>query len=459
MALGLGQGFTLVLTEGGSICGFGQNHHGELGTRTEVGLQMGPVTLTPHHSFAGQEAVMLAATDRHAACVTRDGCVWTWGEPHALAWNNIGGGTDATYTSQAPWRLRPIEFGRSKAVMVACGMHFTVVLTEAGLVWNCGNGRSGELGHGDGENKRTMTLLDPTRFGGRKITLIATGYMQTMAYTSDGNLLYTWGSDRTNQGVLGRISTLQEEAVPGLVQNCDFGGSTVASMDASLTMSSVVTLDGVLWSCGGNFERALGVPGDARRYFFVRVGGPEMFGDAGVQHVACGLDICLILAKNGRVWRTGPNGNAAGNANDLVRPLANGPGFHNSGVTAVACGHSHFALVKENGVLYTWGCGFYGNLCHGGRGGILIPQPVSGNRLGGQRVGHWHGPDPLWALAFGMGHHPRVGEGTRYRGAPIELIRLMFEGAVIVPHPHAGSGLRRLMGFADVTAAEDEVPE
>jgi alpha-tubulin suppressor-like RCC1 family protein len=465
MALGLGEGFTLALTENGNICGFGKNYHGQLGTRTEAEMEMGPITLEPWHDFARTEPVMLAAADGHAACVTHDGSVWTWGEPYYVGFNNTGGvgPTDATNMLQAPWRHGTREFGRSNAVMVACGMHFTVVLTAAGQVWNCGLGRNGELGHGDKLNKPTMTLLDPVWFGGRSISLIAAGYLHTMALASDGNLLYTWGPDQSNMRTLGRIGTPQEEAVPGLVQNTTFGGAAVASMDASLTMSSVVTVDGVLWSCGTNYQHALGVPGNDNQSFFVRVGGAEMFGGAAVRHVACGYYICVILAENGRVWRTGAGGHVVGNVDDLVRPLANGFGFHNSGVAAVACGFSHYALVKENGVMYTWGNGYNGNLCHGDREGLLIPQSVSMNQLGRQRVGRWHGPDPSRALAFGMVSHERLGNGhgMNFGNVPSELVRLMFQGIVIVPHPQAGPGLRTLMGFQPLAVAvtDDEVAE
>jgi len=458
MALGLGQGFTLVLTESGDICGFGSNEHGELGTRIENEVELDPVTLTPWNDFARMQPVMLAATHRHAACVTDDGSVWTWGDPPVAEWNNIGGGTDATYTSRAPWRIRSTEFGRSKAVMVACGMNFTVMLTAAGHVWNCGLGKSGELGHGDNENKRTMTLLNPSHFGDRKITLIAAGYLHTMAYTSDGNLLYTWGQDRSGIGFLGRICTVQEQAVPAVVQNQTFGGAAVASMDASLYMSSVVTVDGVLWSCGNNYDGALGLAGYNICFLFVRVGGPEMFGGSPVRHVACGHDNSLILAENGRVWCTGEAYNVDGNANQLIRPLSNYHGFQNSHVTAVACGSAHCALVRENGTVFTWGNGLSGNLCHGDREGVNFPQPVSRmSMLGGQRVGRWHTHDPQRALAFGMGTHGRLGNYPRLARMPSEIVRLMFRGFQIVPHPHAGPGLQRLMGFPGVVP--DEVPE
>ena len=458
MALGLGEGFTLILTENGNICGFGQNDRGQLGTRTEAGIEMGPVTLQPCNDFARMQPVMLAATHRHAACVTQDGSVWTWGAPHVLGWYPIGGGTDATYTSRSPWRLRTTEFGRSNAVMVACGMNFTVMLTAAGQVWNCGLGVNGELGHGDNESKSTMTLLNPAHFGDRRITLIAAGYLHTMAHTSDGNLLYTWGQDRLGGGFLGRICTLQEEAVPGIVRFADFGGAAVASMDASESMSSVVTVDGVLWSCGNNYEHALGLPGNDKFYHFERVGGPEMFGGAPARHVACGYDNCLILAENGRVWCTGLADNVVGNENQRIRPLANYYGFHNSRVTAVACGLHHYALVRENGTVFTWGNGRHGNLCHGDQEGVNFPQLVSRTAmLGHQRVGRWHRPDPLRALAFGMGTHNRLGNDTRFAMMPSEIVRLMFREIVIVPHPHAGPGLQRLMGFPGVV--DDEVPE
>lgn len=42
----------------------------------------------------------------------------------------------------------------------------------------------------------------------------------------------------------------------------------------------------------------------------------------------------------------------------------------------VACGHAHTALRTENGDVYTWGNGYYGQLGHGTLQNELSPRLV-----------------------------------------------------------------------------------
>jgi len=190
MPIALGLSFTLALNENGDICGFGKNNTGQLGTHTPgEEAQLGPVILKAGRDFSGSQPVMLAAQTAQAACVTADGCVWTWGMAY-IEGKTVAVGCAETW---APRRLRMLEFGRSPAIMVACGRGFTVVLTAAGLVWNCGEGGQGELGHGDRLSKSALTLVDPAHFDNKKITMIAAGYYHTLALSSEDNNLWTWG--------------------------------------------------------------------------------------------------------------------------------------------------------------------------------------------------------------------------------------------------------------------------
>jgi len=258
--------------------------------------------------------------------------------------------------------------------------------------------------------------------------------------------------DEEESGQLGRKGP---SFVPGAVADTTFGGVAVASMSGGLYMSSVVTVDGVLWSCGYNNSGQLGVGDSDCRQTFVRVGGPEVFGDAGVRRVECGWEMCLILAHSGLVWVTG------GISNTMVpdelcfpRLLKNGPSFRNGDIAAVGCGVMHFALVKQDGSLYTWGNGRYGALGHDDEFGLSTSLIVAKGRLGKARVGQWHRPDPDRALAFAMGNHRRLGHDTHYcHDAPEEVVRMMFGGLQFAPRPEAGPGLRILMGFPEFTGA------
>mmetsp|Transcript_40896 Transcript_40896/g.60169 ORF Transcript_40896/g.60169 Transcript_40896/m.60169 type:complete len:185 (+) Transcript_40896:115-669(+) len=61
--------------------------------------------------------------------------------------------------------------GGTPALMVSCGNDNTLVLAVTGLVWNCGKGEHGRLGHRDETNKMILTFIETGDRKGVDITL------------------------------------------------------------------------------------------------------------------------------------------------------------------------------------------------------------------------------------------------------------------------------------------------
>ena len=57
----------------------------------------------------------------------------------------------------------PLLDGMDRAVAVACGHNFTLVVTESGMVFSWGNGKHGVLGHGNENNVARPTLVESIR--------------------------------------------------------------------------------------------------------------------------------------------------------------------------------------------------------------------------------------------------------------------------------------------------------
>ena len=70
---------------------------------------------------------MVATLENHVAAISEDGDVWTWGK----GTNGVLGHGDEADRS-IPTRLGKDAFGESAAVMVACSVHHTMVVTEKG---------------------------------------------------------------------------------------------------------------------------------------------------------------------------------------------------------------------------------------------------------------------------------------------------------------------------------------
>ena len=76
--------------------------------------------------------------------------------------------------------------------MAACGRDHTVLVTEEGTVWACGDGIAGQLGQGDRSHQLLPARLGMQAFGGRRAVMVAAGGSHTAAAMQDGTV-YTWG--------------------------------------------------------------------------------------------------------------------------------------------------------------------------------------------------------------------------------------------------------------------------
>jgi alpha-tubulin suppressor-like RCC1 family protein len=73
------------------------------------------------------------------------------------------------------------------------GYGYTVLLKSDGTVWTWGINDKYQLGQGDTLDRAQPTMIPQTRFAGKLIKNITTGYSKTMAVTED-NTIYTWGN-------------------------------------------------------------------------------------------------------------------------------------------------------------------------------------------------------------------------------------------------------------------------
>ena len=75
-----------------------------------------------------------------------------------------------------------------RAVMVACGSEYTLVLTAVGLVYSCGDGGNGQLGLGDLEHQLMLTLVGAEQFNGAQIVMVAAGASHSVAMGAEGRV-------------------------------------------------------------------------------------------------------------------------------------------------------------------------------------------------------------------------------------------------------------------------------
>ncbi|XP_024544935.1 ultraviolet-B receptor UVR8 [Selaginella moellendorffii] len=138
--------------------------------------------------------------------LTKSGQLWSWG---GNANHELGHGTRANN-----WKPKVVAALEDVTlVQVACGGFHAAALTQDGKVITWGYGGNGQLGHGTLENGKEPAIVEA--MADKTCTYIACGPAWTAAITENGDL-YTWGKNRDYQ--LGIPGLKDEQLDPVLVQ-------------------------------------------------------------------------------------------------------------------------------------------------------------------------------------------------------------------------------------------------
>jgi len=471
MAVALGEQFLLVVTCGGTIFSCGLNDVGQLGL--SPGVDTAQQRALPVATGLNN-AIMVSAVKRHAACVNRNGSVYTWGE-------SVDGRTGVTPHGRrsrlGPQCVYSVFAGKPPAIMVACGDGHTLLLTAAGHVWGCGSNMHCQVGVQsmadpdaiDRSDVTKFTQIPPERFdcgdGRSEIAFIAAGAIHSAAVGRDNGVLWTWGlgfGGRLGHG----IGLLFHSApVPTAIPTVTFG-EAIVSASATRTYTMAVTASGVVWVSGESPHCAMGLGQTLACDTFNRVGGPEIFGDGGVRSVACSIRHSLMLAQNGILWVCGDptsfclGRDTHGERYDTPQDI-HADCFNFEPVLAVSASLTRSAAVTASGGLYTWGAELSGKF-----NGLCVPSVLTEDvetitKYEPQRVRHagvphkhidpfglWNWPlSPGEQLAFAMGTHPRLGANSAYQKTNDEMLACILRHARREPEvADTDVGLRNLLG-------------
>jgi len=130
-SIACGHAFGLALNSSGIVHAWGRNNEGQLGTGMGLAADMYAMESLPRPIeglLEGRTVVKIAAGHAHAAAVTNDGALFTWG---------------MNYTHEPKLESSLLH---AKIVDVACGKNYTLALDEEGRVYSMGKGKTGVLG-------------------------------------------------------------------------------------------------------------------------------------------------------------------------------------------------------------------------------------------------------------------------------------------------------------------------
>jgi alpha-tubulin suppressor-like RCC1 family protein len=304
-----GADFGLALTEGGQLYAFGDNYYGQLGNEKHLEANTAnPPTLVELPDGAGK-VVQVAAGNNFSLAVTAGGQLYGFGLNYKGQLGNQG--TIGVYATPTPIEL-PGATG--KVVQVAAGFEFSLALTATGQLYAFGDNQYGQLGNKQNietpvENP-TPTLVELPA-GAGKIVQVAAGSNFSLVVTEDGQL-YSFGVDEDGQ--LGNEQNLETEKANPTPTEVELpaGAGRVVQVAAGKNFSLAVTAGGQLYGFGTNAKGQLGDQPDQGNHRNTGVYATptpiELPGTTGrLIEVAAGLEFSLALTASGQLYGFGGN--------------------------------------------------------------------------------------------------------------------------------------------------------
>ncbi|KAI3821486.1 hypothetical protein L1987_09054 [Smallanthus sonchifolius] len=318
---------------------------------------------TSSHGSGPDDTDSLACGVRHAALVTKQGELFTWGEESG---GRLGHGVRKDVTQ--PHLIESLSISNIDSVV--CGEFHTCAVTSLGEIYTWGDGthNAGLLGHGTEVShwipKRISGPLE-----GLQVSSVACGPWHTALITSTGQL-FTFGDGTF--GVLGHgdranVSYPKEvESLSGLRTVSVACGvwHTAAVVDIIVTQSSSNISSGKLFTWGDGDKNRLGHGDKEPRLKPTCV--PALI-DYNFHKVACGHSLTVGLTISGHVYTMGSTvyGQLGNPQCDEKLPCSVEGKLVNSPVEEISCGAYHVAVLTSKNEVCTWGKGANGRLGHG----------------------------------------------------------------------------------------------
>ncbi|XP_062227206.1 PH, RCC1 and FYVE domains-containing protein 1-like isoform X1 [Phragmites australis] len=313
---------------------------------------------------------------KHAALVTRQAEVFTWGEECSGCLGH-GVGTNV-------FQPRLVEsLSICNVEVISCGEFHTCAVTATGdlYTWGDGTHNAGLLGHGSNVShwipKRVSGPLE-----GLQVSAVSCGTWHTALITSSGQL-YTFGDGTF--GVLGHgnresISYPKEvESLKGLRTISVSCGvwHTAAVVEVIISQSNASS--GKLFTWGDGDKYRLGHGDRSSKLIPTCV---SSLIDYNFHKAACGHTLTIGLTTSGHIFTVGSSvyGQLGNPNNDGRYPRLVEQKLGGGGVVEVACGSYHVAILTNAGEVYTWGKGANGRLGHGDIADRKVPTLVEALR-------------------------------------------------------------------------------
>ncbi|KAF8765348.1 hypothetical protein HU200_008490 [Digitaria exilis] len=300
-SIACGEKHAAIITKQGQVFTWGEDNGGRLGHKTSDSVSYPKII----DSLSSIPVKAVAFGAKHTCAVSISGELYEWGEGiYSLGlWN------DQCRRSQwFPHKLIGTSDGISVS-QIACGQWHTAIVSSTGQLFTYGDGTFGVLGHGDTCSVSRPKEVESLR--GLRTKSVACGPWHTAAIVetsgtpknnAPGGKLFTWGdADGGKLGHTDKKSKFVPTRVESLV-DCDF-----IKVSCGMSITVVLTITGVVFTIGSKGHGQLGNPRPENTSISV-VEGPLK--TEFVKDISCGASHVAVLTMNGKVftWGKGTEG-------------------------------------------------------------------------------------------------------------------------------------------------------
>ncbi|CAD6249918.1 unnamed protein product [Miscanthus lutarioriparius] len=300
-SIACGEKHAAIVTKQGQVFSWGEENGGRLGHKTSDSVSDPKII----DSLASTPVKTIAFGAKYTCAVSVSGELYEWGEGvHSLGFGN-------NQCQRSPWfphKLISTSDGISVS-KIACGQWHTAIVSSTGKLFTYGHGAFGVLGHGD-----TSSVVQPKEvesLRGLRAKSVTCGPWHTAAIVetsgtlknnAPGGKLFTWGD--ADGGKLGHIDK-KSKHVPTRVEpliDCDF-----TQVSCGMSLTAVLTITGVVFTIGSKEHGQLGNPRSDNSSICM-VEGPLK--TEFVKDISCGSSHVAVLTMNGKVftWGKGTEG-------------------------------------------------------------------------------------------------------------------------------------------------------
>ncbi|MES2737132.1 MAG: choice-of-anchor D domain-containing protein [Verrucomicrobiota bacterium] len=259
VAIAAGSAHSLALTNEGKVYAWGAAASGALGdNQTASNRTRAVAVLDGAISFTSKQIVEIAAGTTYSMALDSTGKVYTWGlgTNGQLGDNTaVSKSVPVAVDTTTPIGLVANPLNGKTVVAISAGAAHAAALTSEGMLGTWGVNSSGQLGDASTTQRNLPAAVDVgslSALSGKKVAAIATGSSYCLVLDGTGTA-YVWGA--ANNGRLGNNTTtpnISRAILLNVGSSSALNGKTVKAVATGGTHGLALTTENVVTAWGGN---------------------------------------------------------------------------------------------------------------------------------------------------------------------------------------------------------------